>query len=387
MVHPVITEGPAIGCAGRGRTCSFTGRPFFIFHYKDYCIMAYPIWKDYNVLLGTGEYFDYTISVDGAQVYAGRAYSKTGQSDPVYIKVNDIIADYFTRAVPNWYDPDPAAILDIAAVVKVGETTKASLIFAPDWSYNDNYLRSRDGLSFPIDGWICNGQQLLYSDAGTPATPNMRVTFMGERGDFAPWLSPEHGDFGNDFFISGWWEDVTLYNYGRTDARVFAIDLRDYTDIYKVEIGTLADSVFTPLRSWKIWRGCCRYVLHYINAYGGWDSLLIRGNGKQTDTLKRYTRKVPYNNGSAFYGGTENYVNEIGAKYELHPGIMTEAQAARMFHLLNSCCVYLEDMQEGAIRPIVLTNATSEYKTWANQGHKLIEYTIEAELAQDRLRR
>ena len=77
----------------------------------------------------------------------------------------------------------------------------------------------------------------------------------------------------------------------------------------------------------------------------------------------------------------------MGAKYELHPGTMTEAQAARMPHLLNSPEVYLEDMQAGRIFPVVLTNTTSEHKTWANQGHKLVEYTIECELAQDRLRR
>lgn len=340
--------------------------------------MANPIWKDFFATLGTGEYFDYTILVDNAQVYAGRAYSKTGAASPVSIKINEVVADYIPQAIPNWGDPDPAEIPSVYAVVKVGNITITSGSFTPDWSYDyDNFVPEVDGICHPIDGWISNQQTLLYSTLGS-WTPTMRVTFMGERGDFAPWLGPGDGDFNNDFFISGWWQDVTLSNYDRTGWRVFAIDLSQYADVYKVEIGG---------KTWKVWPGCCRYVLHYQNAYGGWDSLLIRGNGKQTDTLKRYTRKVPYDNRTYYYGGTDNYVNEIGAKFELHPGPMTEDQAARMHHLLNSRCVYLEDMQAGQIRPVVLTNATSEYKTWANQGHKLIEYTIEAELAQDRLRR
>lgn len=370
MVTPVITEGPAIGCAGRGRTCSFTGRPFFIFHYKDYCIMANPIWKDYNVLLGTGEWFNYIIRIDNVQVYAGKAYSKTGAADPVYIKINEIVADYLTRAIPNWESASPVEIPFAYAEVKVGSTTLDSATFTPDWSYNDDYVLATDGLCFPIDGWIANGQHLLYSAYGS-VNPSMHIEYNDRHPDFLA------TDFNVDFLISGSTEDVAL---GGTieGARVYAIPLASYSNLKEVTIGT---------KTWKVWPGCCRYVLHYINAYGGWDSLLIRGNGKQTDTLKRYTRKEPYNNATAPARGTDNYVNEIGAKYELHPGIMTEEQAARMFHLLNSCCVYLEDMQEGAIRPIVLTNATSEYKTWANQGHKLIEYTIEAELAQDRLRR
>ena len=345
--------------------------------------MAYPIWEDYLAALGTGTYLDYTIEVDGYQVFAGRAYSKTGATDWLTAKINDIVADYMARAVPNFASSTPVAIPNTTAVVKVGGTSVASVEFTPDWSYDYDMVSGYDaaraaaGICCPIDGWISGRQHLLYSDLGSPATPTMRVTYMGERGDFQPWLGSGNGSFNNDFFISGWWEDVNLTN-SVSGPRVFAIDLSSYIDIYKVEIEG---------HTWKAWPGCCRYVLHYINAYGGWDSLLIRGNGKQTDTLKRYTRKVPYHNGTSTARGTENYVNEMGVKYELHPGTMTEAQAARMPHLLNSCCVYLEDMQEGKIWPVVLTNTTSEHKTWANQGHKLVEYTIECELAQDRLRR
>ena len=331
--------------------------------------------------LGEGTYLDYTIEVGGYQVFAGRAYSKTGAVDLLYAKINDIVADYMGRVLPAFGSSTTTAIANpisnITAVVKVAGNVVASVEFTPDWSYDFNYVRETDGISFPIDGWIVQGQHLLYSDLGSPATPTMRVTYMGERGDFQPWLGSGNGSFNNDFFISGWWEDITLTN-SVSGARDFYINLAPYADLYKVEIEG---------HTWRVWPGCCRYVLHYINAYGGWDSLLIRGNGKQTDTLKRYTRKEPYYNGTYVNRGTENYVNEMGVKYELHPGTMTEAQAARMPHLLNSCCVYLEDMQEGKIWPVALTNTTSEHKTWANQGHKLVEYTIECELAQDRLRR
>lgn len=339
--------------------------------------MAYPIWKDWFVTLGTGAWFSYKVLIDGVEVFNGKAYSKTGVASQVQVKVNDIVADYLGRAVPDWSVETPVAIPSVYVQVKVANTILDAKELYGNWSYENDFVPEVDGLCFPVDGWITEGQHLLYSTLGN-WIPTMRVTYMGERGDFAPWLSANNGDFGNDFFISGWWENVSLDNNGLTGMRVFAVDLSQYSDVYKVEIGG---------KTWKIWRGCCRYVLHYMNGYGGWDSLLIRGNGKQTDTLKRYTRKVPYDNGTASNRGTENYVNEIGAKYEFHPGPMTERQASRMWHLLNSVSVYLEDLEKGEIRPIVLTNAVSEYKTWDNQGHRLIEYTIEAELAQDRMRR
>ena len=53
-----------------------------------------------------------------------------------------------------------------------------------------------------------------------------------------------------------------------------------------------------------------------------------------------------------------------------------------MHHLLNSPLVYLHDVSTGLIRPIVLTGNVTEYKQQA-----LNVYAIEAELAQDRIRR
>lgn len=356
--------------------------------------MATPIWKDYFVELGIDEYLDYTIEIDGSQVFAARAYSRTGAPDFLTAKINDVVADYFTRAVPLFYSDSPIALTpNVTAVVKVAGVTKATLEFTPDWSYNYDMLSDYDtaraaaGICIPVDGWIVQGQHLLFSYLGPTATPVLRITYLGERGDFQPWLSPGEGSFSRDFFVSGWWQDINLVTYSGSGARVYSINLSEYSDIYKVEIGSKVGDIFTPIKTWRVWNGCCRYVLHYMNAYGGWDSLLIRGNGMQTDTLKRYTRKVQYHNSTITNRGTENYVNEMGAKYILHTGIMTDEQSSRMHHLLNSPEVYLEDMKNGNIFPVVLTNTTSEHKTWPNQGHKLIEYTIEAELAQERIRR
>ena len=53
-----------------------------------------------------------------------------------------------------------------------------------------------------------------------------------------------------------------------------------------------------------------------------------------------------------------------------------------MHHLLNSPTVYLHDVVKGKVYPIVLTGSVTEHK-----NNRLNQYAIEAELAQDRIRR
>ena len=66
---------------------------------------------------------------------------------------------------------------------------------------------------------------------------------------------------------------------------------------------------------------------------------------------------------------------------------MSDDEASRMHHLLNSPNVYLLDMETDEMMPVVLTNTTTEYKTYKGNGGKLVNYTIEATLAQERIRR
>ena len=66
---------------------------------------------------------------------------------------------------------------------------------------------------------------------------------------------------------------------------------------------------------------------------------------------------------------------------------MTEAEASKMHHLLESTNVCLWDNVEGVMRPVVLTDNNVAHKTYKGEGRNLIRYTITAELARDRQRR
>ena len=50
-----------------------------------------------------------------------------------------------------------------------------------------------------------------------------------------------------------------------------------------------------------------------------------------------------------------------------------------MHHLLESTDVYLQDLATGKITPVVLTDASCEYKTLANNGRRPYYYEINVE--------
>ena len=124
-----------------------------------------------------------------------------------------------------------------------------------------------------------------------------------------------------------------------------------------------------------------------VNAYGGIDFLLLEGTCKMQDNLTRYTTKKTYNNSTPSARGKAEYLNEQVRVYTLNTGLMTEAEASKMHHLLESTNVCLWDNVEGVMRPVVLTDNNVAHKTYKGEGRNLIRYTITAELARDRQRR
>ena len=132
---------------------------------------------------------------------------------------------------------------------------------------------------------------------------------------------------------------------------------------------------------------CAEYALFYVNAYGGWDQLLIEGNTLETDTLKRYTREVVFNNSDAEEAGVENYVKEITHGNTLHTGWLLSEAGKKMHHLINSPCVYLYEIAANIQYPVMVTLRNCEYRTFRNNGNRLVNYALQVDLARPRIRR
>jgi hypothetical protein len=97
-----------------------------------------------------------------------------------------------------------------------------------------------------------------------------------------------------------------------------------------------------------------------------------------------YYRKAINNTTKQF--ATKKYLNVINTSYKLYTDWLTDDEASRMHHLLESTEVYLHNLEDDTIIPVNLTNSTCEYKTFTNNARRKFYYEINAELAQQKIR-
>ena len=124
---------------------------------------------------------------------------------------------------------------------------------------------------------------------------------------------------------------------------------------------------------------CGEYAIYYLNRYGGWDSFLIEGNVVNTDTYDKYYTNKSFNNTQLDFE-RKVYNNQITTSYELYTSWLTDTQSDTLaFNLLPSNAAYLHDLKKNEIKPIVITNADTEFKKFINRGNR---YKITVENSQ-----
>ena len=332
--------------------------------------MASPIWKDYYVDLGApasagaGVPFTVYCVPKSATIFSGRAYPKPGEAAAV-VRINDLCADYIRHYFLEQEDPTMPA--KVTFRVLVGSTVKGEVEFYNDWSYDPDYEPSRDGMNFPVLSVFAPGQYIplsLYS-----GSPSAATVYMANGQVFHPVPAKSRGaDFNND------------YNDD------FLTSLQYFGDSYLLPMADFPGAVRVVMagRTYTLSQACPRYVLYYVNAYGGWDALPVEGHTVRTDNLTHHNAGRVYDNRLSTARGKVTIVNEIVRAFAFNTWPLTLQQSERMHHLLNSPSVYMHDLETGRVEPLTLTGTSNERK---DTRGRLYEYTIEAELAQDRIRR
>lgn len=334
---------------------SFTERAVFLFQGKPKCMAAIPIWKDKVIDLG-GASVEFRITIGGNTIYSGKAMARPGEAN-AKVRINDICADYLVNALPTITDRTFTSFALPSFVVqkKSGGTwsTIDTITFYNDWSYD--YGFSGVLLSDPINGKVTEDMFILYSRLNL--TANLVATYHktgGTTTNRTSTISPTPND------------------------GTSAFDVGAVSDTIKVVIGSLTYNVVPD---------CYKYALYYINAFGGWDHLLVEGTDLEADSLERHFREQEYDNGNIQNRGRVNYVNEVTKSWTLNTGLLTDDQASRMHHLINSPLVFLCEIASSTFIPVVITTNTCEYKTYRNQGNRMFNYQLTIELAQNRIRR
>lgn len=328
------------------------------------------IWKDliYNLVPSTGtDYVDYTISTDGVTtIYSGRAYKKPSDVNVIPVRVNDICADYLENVLPlEGLDYGYKAFT--LTYLYNGTVVTNNFTFERDWSYDLGFDPANDAPVAPILDIVHPAQYLPVWGKNAIKVFSVRLNNGDFSNDFAPWYEAGHGDF----LVFGGTTAQSVTNQGRTAF----VDLSQYSGLEEVTANG---------KTFRVADLCGGFVLYYINAYGGWDSLPIQGRVVQSEGYTKYTHDIVYNNGTYPARGKHNYANEIARKYKFNIGPLTSAQAAKMWHLLGSTFVYLHDIENDRVLPVVLTATAAEIK---DQRGVLHTYQVEASLAQERVRR
>ena len=341
--------------------------------------MAVPIWKDYYVTLSTSSSIYYRIQVVGdstTTIYQGKAFKRPGQSD-ITVRINEVCADFLSHILPTMEHVEfsrmaaPTFLVQTSSSGTGSWTTKDTIQFLNDWSYDYDYDPATMGLSFPINGKFDRRQPLVWT--GYEVSTITATIYLKNGTTYNIYLPVEisndfNADFNADFARS-------VRAAGSGTAVFYPSEWGDY------------DKIVIQGITFEIVDTCSRYALYYMNAYGGWDSYIIEGNTLEADNLTRYTREVEYDNRNITNRGKMNYVNEVVKTYTFHTGWLTDDQASRMHHLLNSPDVYMYDIAREQMIPVVLLGNTTEYKTYKNQGNRMVNYTIQAEVAQSMVRR
>lgn len=335
--------------------------------------MAYhPIWKDVIVPLPYNDqqpYTDYEIRAGSRVLFAGRAYNRpdpeTGQFDRgASVRLNDVVAEYLKQSfIPDISTQQdawaPAIMLDVQ--LYTGSTQRFSGTFYVDWSYD--FARSTWGqlpLHDPVDFRLDGRQHVL----------NTSLTY-----------------YNVNFYLYNAAGAVTTVTVQSEPGCNCFIDLRPLsTDFVKLGMAGVEGE-------YTIDQGRCanRYVLHYVNAYGGWDSLLMSGEPVKSYGYDRKRFTHDYDNSDTENAnaarGTDEFVNIVTTAWALRTGLLTTEQSARMHHVFGSTLVYLEDLERGEFFPVVITDSSHQVMTANTNGRRPIQYTVNVKLAAEQVRR
>lgn len=315
-----------------------------------------PIWKDYVYTVPfEAPRVQYRVRYNGNDIYKGWSY-QVDQSNEIC--VNEIARDYLYTTFPSasnvWYQ-DYSAAKDFELYIGTSEnddpnTKVADIRFSYDWSYSDY-------LDYQYDRWLA--------------------------------MEPLQ-----DYYDSRQYHIFTVNTYATLTNRdnIEYINLNDARSIIKTQLPVGSYRLYNheaePLKIYKftVKENCgVRYCLYYVNSRGGWDSVLVDGVSMQTDKYDRETFTQNYRTPSINRGVIE-YRNNITESWTLYLRSLGDDKNPLFHNLFESTNVYLHDLEEGRIIPVVITSREMQYKTRKNQGRKLYTYEITVESSQRKLR-
>ena len=333
----------------------------------------HPIWKDYYVKIQAGsnspDFIYYMVSGNYGGTYYGKIYKYNG----IYtIKMNEIWARMLRNQTTINFDTSYISTSTLGYVQRLifytsndgkSYTQYDDVYVMNDWSYKEWGGNQYHNLSDRISDVMDPRQYFIttiFDDTDIKVYfDDIYVGIGTSLQNSAAWvlkkLNPSVKEFKAEYIE---YEYVGQYDYE--------------THIYKTE-------------TYKLENTCKNYCLYYLNARGGWDWLVIDGVSTKEYTYDRKNYQKNYNNTQREFGLT-TYRNNIKETWSLNTGYLTDTQSEKMHNIFGSLSVYLHDLVNDTITPVVITDKKSTEKTFKNQNRRMYNYTINVESSQDKYR-
>ena len=285
----------------------------------------YSVWEDV-ILQRTESVFDYRIYDGTDLIFQGRAY-KRPNAETNDIKLNKIFENYLSNSINS--------------LLNSGETEETN-------------------------AEACKAFRLMKLDSDGTETLIDEYTILY--------------DWSYDFRYRGTNTNLSRPINGRYVAGMYKM----HTSV-NGQSGTVTNSLNGD--TYNVLADCGDYALYYLNAYGGWDALLIDGTVLKKSTITQYTTDRNYNNNSIEFEQTK-YINEIQDAYEINTGFLTDEQAANLSkNLIPSKEVYLHFISDNKIIPVLITDTSVTYQTYQTNNLQMPQYKISVKESQIKLRR
>lgn len=285
----------------------------------------YSAWEDV-ILQRTETVFDYRIYNGTNLIFQGRAY-KRPNADTNDIKLNKIFENYLSNSINDLLNTDKTE--DTSA-----DASKVFKIMKLD----------ADGTETLIDEYT-----ILY-------------------------------DWSYDFRFRGENTNLSRPINGR-----YVVGMYKMNTSVNGQSGTVTNSLTAG--NYNVLADCGEYALYYLNAYGGWDALLIDGTVLKKSTIKQYTTDRNINNSRIEFEQTK-YINEIQDAYEINTGFLTDEQAANLSNnLIPSKEVYLHFLNDDKLIPVLITDSNVTYQTYQTNNLQMPQYKINVKESEIKLRK
>ena len=293
-----------------------------------------PIWED-TYYTTTSSPTVYRLALDGRTVFSGKAIKYPG-AETLEINVNRLCQNYLET--------------DIAELIEEMPISPRGIMHA----------EAQRTFNFYVDNTLIN-QYVFYQDYSY--THDKPIS-----GDSIDVSAPINGHY-----VSGMLKLRTYRTSDEPNEQYF--------------VTTVGGTIETPTLGYTTKVKCVPYVLYYLNSYGGWDAFVIEGTVLKKDNFTTFKTDRAFNNTTLQFE-TNKYVQEVRTTYELNTGLLNDEQAANLSkNLLGSVRAYLQNIDEGWFKPVIITDGAATYQTYQTNGRKLSQYKITVQESQSKVRR